>query len=94
MAYKGTTAVELWERYDGEGGNLRAQMDIMVAGEMQDRISDATNDSKSSHVKGGGKAANSRRKQRQAKREELSNTDLLGLLETSVPIVNKGESSD
>ena len=91
MAYKGTTAVELWERYDCEGGNLKAQMDIMVAAEMQDRIADATTDSKSG-LKGGGKAANARRKQRQAKREELSNTDLLGLLKTNVPVVNVGES--
>ena len=93
MAYKGTTAAELWERYDGDGGNLRAQMDIMVAAEMQDRISDATMDKKGK-VKGGGNAANARRKQRQVKREELSNTDLLGLLKATVPVVNEGESSD
>ena len=91
MAYKGTTAAELWERYDGEGGNLRAQMDIMVAAEMQDRISEATTDVKSG-LKGGGKAANARRKQRQTKREDISNTDLLGLLKTTVPVVNEGES--
>ena len=94
MAYKGTTAVELWERYDCEGGNLKAQMDIMVAAEMQDRIADATTNAKKGKVKGGGKAANARRKQRQAKREELSNTDLLGLLKATVPVVNEGESSD
>ena len=70
---------------------MKAQMDIMVAAEMQDRIADATTDSKSG-LKGGGKAANARRKQRQAKREELSNTDLLGLLKTNVPVVNVGES--
>ena len=92
MAYKGTTAVELWERYDCEGGNLKAQMDIMVAAEMQDRIADATVNSKNNNIKGGGNAANARRKQRQAKREELSNTDLLGLLKTNVPVVYEGES--
>ena len=69
MAYKGVLPSDLWDRYDCEGGNERMLLDIGVATDMQQRISEATENAKKD-----GKSMVARRNQRRAKRELLSDT--------------------
>jgi hypothetical protein len=87
MAYKGTLPSELWERYDCEGGNHKLTLDLLVASDIQDRIAEATKDAKK---KADGKAMAARRKQRQSKRELLSDAEGLQMLRgMGVPIVSQ-----
>lgn len=85
MAYKGVLPSDLWDRYDCEGGNERMLLDIGVATDMQQRISEATENAKKD-----GKSMVARRNQRRAKRELLSDTQGLSFLkEMGVPIVSR-----
>lgn len=85
MAYKGVLPSDLWDRYDCEGGNERMLLDIGVATDMQQRISEATENAKKD-----GKSMVARRNQRRAKRELLSDTQGLSFLkEMGVPIASR-----
>jgi hypothetical protein len=87
MAYKGTLPSDLWDRYDCEGGNERMMLDLTVAQDMQDRISEATEKAKK---KADGNAMVARRKQRQAKRELLNDSQGLEMLKgMGIPIVSR-----
>lgn len=87
MAFKGAIPSDLWDRYDCKGGNERMMLDLSVASDMQDRISEATDKAKK---KADGNAMVARRKQRQAKREVLNDAQGLELLRgMGVPIVSR-----
>ena len=87
MAFKGVLPSDLWEKYDCEGGAYKMQLDMQVAMDINNKIADATQDSKTD-----GKSAVSRMKQKREQRKLLSNGgDLLqALRDSGVPI--KGES--
>tara|TARA_R110002020_G_scaffold401410_2_gene611644 strand:- start:3375 stop:3659 length:285 start_codon:yes stop_codon:yes gene_type:complete len=86
MAYKGSTPSDLFYRYQEEGGAYRLEIDLHVAGEINDRINEATENAK----KGDGKGAVARAKQRQHKRKQLSNKQFMeSLRDSGVPIVGK-----
>jgi len=91
MAFKGVLPSDLWSRYDCEGGQLMLEMDLAVASEMNDRISDATKDAKKD-----GASMVARRDQRRQQRELLNNnTDMLkALRDANVPIVGSNDSGD
>ena len=71
MAYKGVLPSDLWERYQCEGGALMMEMDMLVAMEINDKISEAT-----ATKKDGNKAA-ARMQQRRSKRQTISNADAM-----------------
>ena len=86
MAYKGTSPSDLYDKYQGEGGFYRLELDLHVAGEINDRISEATENAK----KGDAKGAVARAKQRQEHRKQLSNKQFMeSLRDSGVPIVGK-----
>ena len=85
MAFKGVLPSDLWDRYDCEGGQQKLLLDLNVANDIQDRINEATEQSKSKTKSGKGMVA--RRKQRQAQRELLSDREGLDMLRSmGVPI--------
>ena len=87
MAFKGTLPSELWLKYSVEGGRHLMDMDLIVAGEINDKISEATSEEKKRDAKG----AVARRDQRREERKLLSNNmDLLDILsESGVPVEGK-----
>ena len=91
MAFKGTLPSDLWLKYSVEGGRMLMEMDLIVAAEINDKISEATQNAK----KGDAKGAVARRDQRREQRKLLSNNnELLDLLrESGVPSVGDPKSS-
>tara|TARA_R100001377_G_C3185685_1_gene108452 strand:- start:761 stop:1021 length:261 start_codon:yes stop_codon:yes gene_type:complete len=86
MAYKGVLPSDLWEKYDCEGGQDLMMIDLLVAMDIHDKISSATTKAKD------GNAMVARRKQRQAKRELLSDGDGLAMLKgLGIPIAKRSE---
>jgi hypothetical protein len=77
MAYKGTLPSDLWDRYDCEGGQERMTIDLLVAMDMNDKISEATNNAKK---KFDGKSMASRLKQRRQQRQLLNDNETVSLL--------------
>ena len=77
MAYKGVLPSELWDKYDCEGGQERMTLDLLVAMDMNDKISEATQKSKKRFD---GKGAASRLKQRREQRQLLNDNETLSLL--------------
>jgi len=87
MAYKGVLPSDLWARYDCEGGQEMLLLDMGVASEIQDRISEATADAKKRRD---GNSMAARRKQRQAKRQLLNDNEGIGLLKSlGIPLEKK-----
>ena len=87
MAYKGTLPSDLWEKYDCEGGQDLLTIDLLVAMEMQDKIAEATKQSKAD-----GKSMAARRNQRQRQRELLSDNQGMDMLRgLGVPIAKRSE---
>lgn len=87
MAFKGTLPSDLWLKYSVEGGRHLMEMDMVIAAEINDKISDATSEAKKKDAKG----MVARRDQRRAERKLLSNNmDLLDILsESGVPVEGK-----
>tara|TARA_A100001201_G_scaffold121571_2_gene105275 strand:+ start:274 stop:576 length:303 start_codon:yes stop_codon:yes gene_type:complete len=87
MAFKGTLPSDLWLKYSVEGGRHLMDMDLIVAAEINDKISEATSEVKKRDAKG----AVARRDQRREERKLLSNNmDLLDILsESGVPVEGK-----
>jgi hypothetical protein len=87
MAFKGTLPSDLWLKYSVEGGRHLMDMDLVVAAEINDKISEATSEVKKRDAKG----AVARRDQRREQRKLLSNNmDLLDILsESGVPVEGK-----
>tara|TARA_R100000353_G_scaffold30181_1_gene24879 strand:- start:25 stop:327 length:303 start_codon:yes stop_codon:yes gene_type:complete len=87
MAFKGTLPSELWLKYSVQGGRHLMDMDLIVAAEINDKISEATSEVKKRDAKG----AVARRDQRREERKLLSNNmDLLDILsESGVPVEGK-----
>ena len=84
MAFKGVLPSDLWDRYDCEGGNQKMLLDLSVANDIQDRIKEATDEAKKrgKHNRKSGKDMVARRKQRQAQRELLSDSQGLDMLKS------------
>ena len=91
MAFKGTLPSDLWLKYSVEGGRMLMEMDLIVAAEINDKISEATQKAKKTDAKG----AVARRDQRREQRKLLSNNnELLDLLrESGVPSKGDPKSS-
>ena len=87
MAFKGTLPSDLWLKYSVEGGRMLMEMDLIVAAEINDKISEATQNAKKTDAKG----AVARRDQRREQRKLLSNNnELLDILsESGVPVEGK-----
>jgi len=87
MAFKGTLPSDLWLRYSVEGGRHLMDLDLLVAAEINDKISEATNEAGKKDAKG----AVARRDQKREQRKLLSNNnDLLDILsESGVPVEGK-----
>ena len=87
MAFKGTLPSDLWLKYSVQGGRHLMNMDLIVAGEINDRITDATSEARKNNPKG----MVARRNQKREQRKFLSNNnDLLDILsESGVPIIDK-----
>tara|TARA_R100000995_G_scaffold46027_1_gene21692 strand:- start:1976 stop:2260 length:285 start_codon:yes stop_codon:yes gene_type:complete len=86
MAFKGSVPSDLYYRYQDEGGFSRLELDLHVASEINDRISEATENAK----KGDGKGAVARARQRQQQRKQLSNKQFMeSMRDSGVPIVGK-----
>ena len=87
MAFKGTLPSDLWLKYSVEGGRHLMDMDLIVAAEINDKISEATSEVKKRDAKG----AVARRDQRREERKLLSNNnELLDILsESGVPVIDK-----
>jgi len=91
MAFKGVLPSDLWDRYDSEGGQKRVEIDMLVAAEINDRISEASKDAKKD-----GKSMVARRNKRREQRQLLNNNkDLFSALrDANVPIEGSNESGD
>ena len=87
MAFKGTLPSDLWLRYSVEGGRHLMDLDLLVAADINDKISDATKEVSKKDAKG----MVARRDQRRQQRKLLSNNnDLLDILsESGVPVEDK-----
>ena len=87
MAFKGTLPSDLWLRYSVEGGRHLMDLDLLVAAEINDKISEATSEAGKKDAKG----AVARRNQRREQRKLLSNNnELLDILsESGVPVIDK-----
>ena len=87
MAFKGTLPSELWLKYSVEGGRHLMEMDLIVAAEINDKISEATTEASKKDAKG----MVARRDQRREQRKLLSNnSELLNILsESGVPVEGK-----
>lgn len=87
MAFKGTLPSELWLKYSVEGGRHLMEMDLIVAAEINDKISEATTEASKKDAKG----MVARRDQRREQRKLLSNNnELLNILsESGVPVIDK-----
>ena len=87
MAFKGTLPSDLWLKYSVEGGRHLMEMDMVIAAEINDKISDATSEAKKKDAKG----MVARRDQKREQRKLLSNNmDLLDILsESGVPVEGK-----
>ena len=87
MAFKGTLPSDLWLRYSVEGGRHLMDLDLLVAAEINDKISEATSEAGKKDAKG----MVARRDQRREQRKLLSNNnDLLDILsESGVPVIDK-----
>tara|TARA_R110002096_G_scaffold170379_4_gene342745 strand:+ start:206 stop:469 length:264 start_codon:yes stop_codon:yes gene_type:complete len=87
MAYKGVLPSDLWDRYDCEGGQEKLLLDMGVASEIQDKISEATKDAKK---KRDGNSMAARRKQKQSQRQLLNNNEGLDLFRSlGIPLEKK-----
>ena len=71
QTFKGLTASDLYEKYHGEGGYARLELDLAVAAEISDQVSEHIGKDKKKNAK----AAVSRRNQRRAQRESKALTD-------------------
>jgi len=78
MAYKGTLPSELWDRYDGEGGQERMSIDLLVAMDINDKINNATAKSKK---KFDGKGMVARRNQKRQQRQVLNDNESVAFLQ-------------
>ena len=76
MAYKGVLPSDLWERYDCEGGQEKAVLDMHIAMEISDRLNEAT---KKQEKKFDGKSVRSRMKQRREQRQLLSDSEAVDM---------------
>lgn len=87
MAFKGTLPSDLWLKYSVEGGRHLMNMDLIVAAEINDKITEATAQASKKDAKG----MVARRDQRREQRKLLSNNnDLLDILsESGVPVEGK-----
>ena len=87
MAFKGTLPSDLWLRYSVEGGRHLMDLDLLVAAEINDKISEATSEAGKKDAKG----MVARRNQKREQRKLLSNNnDLLDILsESGVPVIDK-----
>jgi hypothetical protein len=94
MAFKGTLPSDLWLKYSVEGGRRLMELDLLIAADINDKISEATNKSSKTDAKG----MVARRDQRREQRKLLNNnSELLDILrESGVPFVraDSGEGSD
>ena len=90
MAFKGTLPSDLWLKYSVEGGRHLMELDLIIAANINDKISDATDKAKD------GKSMVARRNQKREQRQLLNNNkDLLSALrDANVPIVGSNESGD
>ena len=91
MAFKGTLPSDLWLKYSVEGGRHLMELDLIVAADINDKISEATSQASKRDAKG----AVARRNQKREERKLLSNNNqLLDLLrESGVPVENDPKSS-
>jgi len=91
MAFKGTLPSDLWLKYSVEGGRSLMELDLIVAAEINDKIAEATKESRKTDAKG----AVARRNQKRQQRKLLSNNNELldALRESGVPFVNDPKSS-
>jgi len=78
MAYKGTLPSELWDRYDGEGGQERMTIDLLVAMDINDKITEATGKAKK---KFDGKGMVARRNQKRQQRQVLNDNESVAFLQ-------------
>lgn len=87
MAFKGILPSDLWLKYSVEGGRHLMNMDLIIAGDINDKISEATSQASKKDAKG----AVARRNQKREQRKLLSNNnDLLDILsESGVPVIDK-----
>ena len=77
QTFKGLTASDLYEKYHGQGGYARLELDLAVASEISEQVREHVNDSKGGKKSGSGAVA--RRDQRRAQRE-VSDDEALKLL--------------
>ena len=85
MAFKGQTASDFFWRYQEEGGMQSLNLDLLVAAEMGERISEASESAKGSAA---AKSAVARRDRRREQRKRINNNrDLFQMMSDSgVPI--------
>jgi len=87
MAFKGVLPSDLWLKYNVKGGRYLLELDLLIAAEINDKISDVSTEASKKNAMG----AVARRDQRREKRKLLSNNnDLLNILRDSgVPVEGK-----
>jgi len=93
MAFKGVLPSDLWDRYDREDGFDRLMLDIEIANEINDLVSEAHKDAKKGANADSAKGMVSRRNQRRKERAtHLSNTnDFFDTIEKAgVPVRREG----
>ena len=95
MAVKGVLPSDLWDRYDREDGFDRMTLDLEIANEINDRISEAHEKAKSSRGANANDAnaiVGRRNRRRAARKQHLSNTDdfFSAVEKAGVPVRKEG----
>ena len=75
MAFKGVLPSDLWDRYDREDGFHRMMLDIEIANEINDLISEAHKDANKPSAASANNMVARRNQRRQARATHLSNTN-------------------
>ena len=73
QTFKALTASDLYERYDGQGGQHRLELDLAVAAEISDQVQEAVN--KGKDKAGGANSMVARRNQRRESRGRAVSDD-------------------
>ena len=79
QTYKALTASDLYERYHGEGGQARLELDLCVAGEISDQVQEAVDKGKNKAGDAGAVVAR-RNQRREARGRVVSDDEAVKLL--------------
>ena len=80
QTFKALTASDLYDRYHGQGGIHRLELDLAVASEISDQVKESVENSKSGSAGNANSAVARRNQRRKARADAISDGDAVKLL--------------